>query len=104
MESATESIIRKLQANLKVQAAAVNCTPARWRQGRSADCAQFSLQLQDANSDVARQIIGEELERFLASGGGAEVRHGGNGGRAAAAAQQHPTGSPRLSPHPKKLR
>ncbi|KAL4432214.1 hypothetical protein ABPG77_005976 [Micractinium sp. CCAP 211/92] len=43
MESATESIIRKLQANLK-----------------------------DASSDVARQIIGEELERFLASGGGAE--------------------------------
>lgn len=43
MERATESIIRKLQANFK-----------------------------DATSETARQIIGEEVERFLNAGGGAE--------------------------------
>ncbi|KAL4421469.1 hypothetical protein ABPG75_010760 [Micractinium tetrahymenae] len=43
MERATESIIRRLQANFK-----------------------------DATSEAARQIIGEEVERFLTAGSGAE--------------------------------
>lgn len=82
MERSTESLLRKLQAIVKVRRRP-RCQPLRRRSpacgplpeaGWSGDQQKpFLLPLQNSDSELGRQVIGEEVERFLREGGGAEV-------------------------------
>lgn len=84
MDASTETIIRKVQANFKVRRD--ECRPCRHRRNRPLRrrIPHISLPLthasQEATSELARQIISEEVVRFLKAGNGAEVRRGSGGG------------------------
>lgn len=71
MDAGAESIIRRLQANFPVRAAAVAVTGC-WRENLKRT-PERGCALQEATSEASGRIISEEVLRFIKEGGGGEV-------------------------------